>query len=527
MLKRGIRMILKDIVAGESKNIEFKENLPKQSIKYMKSVVAFANSEGGKIIFGIEDSTCKIVGVGNSEEAFKMMDSIASAISDSIKPAIIPDIRIQTIENKNVIIVEIPQGRNRPYHIKSLSVSDGTYIRLGATNQQADERIIKELTLEGTNHSYDRMVCIGLKTTTKEINKLCKAMKQIAINNCISDSQKKSVKTVNLNQLLSWGVLIENLGKYQPSNAYALLTGASVIQTMIQCAVFKGNSKGIFIDKREFTGPIQEQLEEAYKFVLRNIRLGAIIDGLYRKDIYELPPDALRELITNAVVHRSYVDTSSNIQIALYDNRLEITSPGRLPAGQQIERMQNGYSKIRNEAIALAFSYMNLIESWGSGFPKINKLLQSYGLEHLEIKYSGNDLRISLYRKNVRQGSENDTQEVENVRQGVRQENENVTKNVTQSVKVVTQNVKNVRQGVRQENENVRQNVRQRTKDFVLDKNIYDLIISQIKGNNKITLKEIALVAGVSERTIRRYIKSMSNVKYIGSGYSGHWEILD
>lgn len=75
-------MLLKDLIFGESKNIEFKETLPKQSIKYMKSVVAFANSEGGKIIFGVEDGTCKIVGVGNNEEAFKMMDSIASAVTD-------------------------------------------------------------------------------------------------------------------------------------------------------------------------------------------------------------------------------------------------------------------------------------------------------------------------------------------------------------------------------------------------------------------------------------------------------------
>ena len=520
-------MILKDILAGESKNIEFKETLPKQSIKYMKSVVAFANSEGGKIIFGVEDSTCKVVGVGNSEEAFKMMDSIASAISDSVKPAIIPDIRIQTVENKNVIIVEIPQGRNRPYHIKSLSVIGGTYIRLGATNQQADERVIKELTLEGTNQSYDRMLCIGLKATTKEINRLCKTLKQTAINNCISDSQKKSVKTVNLNQLLSWGVLIENLGKYQPSNAYALLTGAYNIPTMIQCAVFKGNSKGIFIDKREFAGPIQEQLEEAYKFVLRNIRLGAVIEGLYRKDIYELPPDAIRELITNAVVHRSYVDISSNIQIALYDNRLEITSPGRLPAGQQIERMQDGYSKIRNEAIALAFSYMNLIESWGSGFPKINKLLQAYGLEPLEIQYSGNDLRISLYRKNVTQGVEDVTQDMRNVTQGVNsvlQESENVTQDVTQEMRNVTQ----CDNSVRQESKNVTQTQKHNKRKCNSKKNgIFKKIIELIMENNKISSDKIAEKIGVTSRTIKRYLKEMPNVKYIGSGYSGHWEILD
>ncbi len=516
-------MLLKDLISGESKNIEFKETLPKQSIRYMKSVVAFANSEGGKIIFGVEDGTCKVIGVGNNEEAFKMMDSIASAVTDSTKPTIIPDISIQTIDNKNVIIVEIAQGRNRPYHIKSLSVNDGTYIRLGATNQLADERTIQELSLEGLNRSYDRLPCIGLKAATKDINKLCKKLKQVAIDNCISDYQKKTVKSVTVNQLISWGVLIENVDKIVPANAYALLTGADNIPCMIQCAVFKGNSKGIFIDKREFSGPIQEQLEEACNFVFRNIRLGAVIDGLYRKDIYELPPDAIRELITNAVVHRSYLDTSSNIQIALYDDRLEITSPGRLPAGQQIDRMQDGYSKLRNEAIALAFSYMNLIEAWGSGFPKINKNLRSYGLKPLEINYSGNNLRINIYRKFVRQGKENVTQDSENVTQDVTQGSENVTQDVTQGKENVTQGSENVTQG----SENVTQILKTGKEKLDSDKNyIIEKIIMLIQENNKISSDKMAEIIGVTSRTIKRYIKSMPNVKYIGSGYSGHWEII-
>ena len=96
---------------------------------------------------------------------------------------------------------------------------------------------------------------------------------------------------------------------------------------------------------------------------------GANIVGIYRQDVYEIPPDAIRELIINAAVHRSYLD-HGNIQVAIYDDRLEITSPGKLPMGQTLERMKEGYSQIRNEALASAFSYMNLIEHWGSGNTK-------------------------------------------------------------------------------------------------------------------------------------------------------------
>ena len=120
-------MTLEEILAGESKNVEFKENLPEKSIKYMKSVVAFANGTGGKIIFGIADKTREVVGFGK-EDVFKKMDAIANAVSDSCEPAIIPDISLQTIDGKTVIVAEIFEGRQRPYYIKALGREGGVYV---------------------------------------------------------------------------------------------------------------------------------------------------------------------------------------------------------------------------------------------------------------------------------------------------------------------------------------------------------------------------------------------------------------
>ena len=105
-------MTIEEILAGESKNVEFKETLPEKSIKYMKSVVAFANGTGGKIIFGITDKTREVVGF-DKEDVFKKMDAIANAVSDSCEPAIIPDITLQTVDGKTVIVVEVSEGRQR------------------------------------------------------------------------------------------------------------------------------------------------------------------------------------------------------------------------------------------------------------------------------------------------------------------------------------------------------------------------------------------------------------------------------
>lgn len=392
-------MTIEEILAGESKNVEFKENLPEKSIKYMKSVVAFANGTGGKIIFGIADKTKEVIGF-DKEDVFRKMDAIANAVSDSCEPAIIPDITLQTVDGKTIIVVEVSGGRQRPYYIKALGKEGGVYVRVAGTTRPADEYMIKELMFEGSNRYFDQALCTGLNVTDEDIDALCKAMKEQAIKNAHNEEQKASVKDVGRQQLRSWGVLIERDGKDYPSNAYAILTGCGGLHVATQCGVFKGTTKEVFVDRREYTGPIWEQIEEAFQFVLRNIHLGATIVGIYRQDVYEIPPDAIRELIINAAVHRSYLD-HGNIQVAVYDNRLEITSPGKLPMGQTLERMKEGYSQIRNEALAYAFSYMNLIEHWGSGIPRIIGKVKAAGLREPEFIGGEVDLRINIYRGQI------------------------------------------------------------------------------------------------------------------------------
>ena len=392
-------MTIEEILAGESKNVEFKENLPEKSIKYMKSVVAFANGTGGKIIFGIADKTKEVIGF-DKEDVFRKMDAIANAVSDSCEPAIIPDITLQTVDGKTIIVVEVSGGRQRPYYIKALGKEGGVYVRVAGTTRPADEYMIKELMFEGSNRYFDQALCTGLNVTDEDIDALCKAMKEQAIKNAHNEEQKASVKDVGRQQLRSWGVLIERDGKDYPSNAYAILTGCEGLHVATQCGVFKGTTKEVFVDRREYTGPIWEKIEEAFQFVLRNIHLGATIVGIYRQDVYEISPDAIRELIINAAVHRSYLD-HGNIQVAVYDNRLEITSPGKLPMGQTLERMKEGYSQIRNEALAYAFSYMNLIEHWGSGIPRIIGKVKAAGLREPEFIGGEVDLRINIYRGQI------------------------------------------------------------------------------------------------------------------------------
>ncbi|MDY2905349.1 MAG: ATP-binding protein [Caecibacter massiliensis] len=381
---------------GESKNVEYKERVPEDSQKYMKSVVAFANGDGGRIVFGVEDGTMRVVGIPQAD-LFQMMDAITNAVTDSCEPMIIPDLFVREIEGKSLIILEIAPGMQRPYYLKKKGPVKGTYIRTAGTTRLADRAILQELLLEGENKFFDQQPIPNLKVTKYDVTALCHSMSETAKKNALSDIQRQGIKELTINQLISWGILIENKDQLIPTYAYAMLTHQAGYPPVVQCAVFKTDDRAVFVDKREIDAPIQEQVEKAYQYVLEKINMGARFQGVYRQDIYELPPDSIRELIANALVHRNYLEPES-VQIALFSDRLEVTSPGSLMRGVTHEKMKEGFSKIRNRALANAFAYMNLIEKWGSGFPRIFRDCRNYGLQEPEIIDFDGDLRVNLYR---------------------------------------------------------------------------------------------------------------------------------
>ena len=270
--------------------------------------------------------------------------------------------------------------------------------------------------------------------------------------------------------------------------------------------MFKGKTRAVFVDKREYGGPLWKQVDDAFQFVLRNIHLGAKLEGIYRKDIYELPPDSIRELIINAVMNCSYLQ-NSHIQVAIYDDRLEITSPGGLMSGVTLDKMKEGYSKIRNRALAHAFSYMNLIEAWGSGIPKLMEAMREYGLREPEFRDMEIGFRINLYR-NTEAALADTTQDAGNTTQG--------TGNTTQDAETTTQSAENATQVTKDTTQ-----VRLTEEDKA--------ILAAIKKQHNITQKEITAKLGWKVDRVKYYLNKMKRrnfVKRVGTSQKGYWEIL-
>lgn len=382
---------------GETKNVEFKREIPGKHEKFLKDIIAFSNSTGGQVIVGIEDETCIVYGIGE-QSPFKLSDSISNMISDACTPQIEPDISIRTIEDKTVLVIDVAPGKFRPYYLASKDKETTCYIRINGTSRPADARKLQELELEGQGISYDSLQDIGREYDENKALELCKTMKRIAVNACATEEEKLAIKDMTIAKLHDFGLLCMVGRNPYPTHAFDLLTDNTNKAAKIQCALFKGISRDIFIDQKEFTGPIQEQVEEAYQFVLRHINMGANIEGLFRSDIYELPITAIREMIANAVLHRSYLDRSC-IQVCIYDDRIEVLSPGMLYGGLDIITAKHGKSTCRNEAIAEAFHYMKIVEAWGTGIPRIISRCKEYGLLEPVFEELGDGFKVTLFRK--------------------------------------------------------------------------------------------------------------------------------
>ena len=258
------------------------------------------------------------------------------------------------------------------------------------------------------------------------------------------------------------------------------------------------------MDKREYGGALWEQIENAFQFVLRNIHLGARLEGLYRQDIYELPPDSIRELIINAVMNCSFLQ-NSHIQVAVYDDRLEITSPGGLMPGVTLERMKEGYSKIRNRALAHAFSYMNLIEAWGSGIPKLMMAMEDYGLQEPEFVEMGIAFRVNLYR------SQGDTKTNQATNQGSQKTN---------------RDAKMTNQGAKQANQAVKRTAGKLNQKNIFLKNEEKQLVQLVADKPAITQMEMAGQLGWSLGKVKHYITKLKKnqvLERVGTSQKGHW----
>ena len=222
-------------------------------------------------------------------------------------------------------------------------------------------------------------------TTSSFIDFLCKDF---------SKRSKRKITKADLENLH----LLAGRSHDKATNALAILLGKHEYTSRIQCARFRGTMRADFLDKKDYEGPLCKQIDDAYKFVLNHLNMAIEINGVVHDEKYELPPKAIRELIINAAIHRNY-QMSSSVQVAVYDDRVEISSPGTLYGTLTLEEALSGRSSVRNKTLARTLEKVHVLEGWGSGFQRINTMCLEYGVALPEFTEIGDMFRVNFYRR--------------------------------------------------------------------------------------------------------------------------------
>lgn len=374
--------------SDEGKTLAFKESL--QSLNgILKTIVAFANTAGGIIVVGIEDKTKKIVGINNplAEE-----ERLASAINDSITPFVLPDIEIQNYCDKQLIIINVPHVSG-PCYLKSSGLERGTYIRLGSTNRVVDSETLQTLKNIARNVCFDEQPYVRGKASDLDWDAIKKLFEQ----------EDKKITTASA---VSMGVLLQHGNKEIPSLGGIILFGVDRLKAfpdaIIRCARFLGVERDNILDQVDIEIYPPFALEEAMKFVRRNTRLGATVTEARRIDLPEYPMRAIKEAITNAIVHADYNVKGVYISIAIFDDRIEVTNPGGLPFGFTMDRAMAGSSRIRNRVIAKVFYHLKWVEQWGRGLRLIVNECKKHGLATPKFEELNNQFRVTMYSSKIK-----------------------------------------------------------------------------------------------------------------------------
>lgn len=384
ILHNGVMEIEKLLTQPESKLLEFKRDISSLE-PILKTVVAFANTAGGTLIIG-RSSEGVLVGI---KDVFKAEEALANSIADNIRPSIFPEIEIATIEGKDLLVVKVSHWR-APFYLKKEGIPQGVYVRLGTTSRPASPELLAELQRTVLSISYDQQPLVDL---SKEALQLEEAFHRF-----------KSVKKEgNEEKLRSLGILVPVDRRHVPSIGGLILFGKKeyrhrlVPDARVSCARFLGNDKTNILDRLEVEGTILDAVDEILRFIARNTRLAAEIKQVFRKDIPEYSPIALREALVNALVHADYSLPGSHIQIAIFNNRLEIQNPGMLPFGFTLDDFKAGVSRIRNRVIARVFHEMKWMEEWGSGYKRIIEACRAEGYPEPKWEELGTYIRVTFY----------------------------------------------------------------------------------------------------------------------------------
>lgn len=374
--------LLETLQRPEGKTLEFKRDLSSPE-GVLRSIIAFANTAGGTLLIGVDD---KIRRLRSLENCLDQEERLASLISDSISPRLVPDLEILSHRKAQILAVHVYPSSLRPHHLKREGEETGTYVRVGSTNRRADRELREEMRRLSRGESFDEQALPEFNSESLDFRVLSGLF--------------RSIRVLKPKDMESLRILVKHQGKKVPSVAGMLICGKERLERFpdawFQVGRFRGENKSHLLDQRELRESLVAGVEEAMDFIRKHLWQGQVIEGVHRRETLTIPPVALREALINAVVHADYAQTGAPFRVSLFEDRLEIENPGLLPLGMTVEDLPQGVSKLRNRVIARVFKGIGLVEHWGSGIQRMRSACLDAGLPDPYFEEVGMRFRVTF-----------------------------------------------------------------------------------------------------------------------------------
>jgi len=363
MTTADLRILIQE---GEGTTLEFKENL---SASFVRELVAMSNTIGGKILLGVRDDGT-ITGVTDSNNLRARVQDIARNCDPPVKIVVEPV--------GKVLVVHVRESDGKP-----VQCSEGFFCRQGATTQKLKRDEIRDVFHREGAIRFDLALCSKFRYP-RDFDRE-KYMSWLRLSGITGRPRTEDV-LVNIEAAERTG------GQLVFRNAGVLFFAKNVRhffnQAYITCLLARGTDKVHVLDRKDFDGGIVADIEDAMRFIERNTRTAWRIEALRRENIPEYPMKALREAITNAVMHRDWFMDGANVFVELYTDRIEVSSPGGLPKGMTLSDL--GHKSIRRNAlIADLLHRIEFIEKAGTGIKRIRDEARAQGCPAPVFETSG------------------------------------------------------------------------------------------------------------------------------------------
>ena len=349
MDKKELEFILQ---GGENDNVEFKPSLSQMN-EIVQTISGFSNLRGGTLLVGVSD-TGRILGCDIGKDT---IEKLTNTINQHIEPRIHPEINIEDIHDRKIIIIKVNESIDKP-----VLAYCKLYKRVGKSTLLSSRHEFEKLVLEKHKEKlrWDNQICERADLSDIDENAIKIFLK------LVHESKRIKVENESVELILRKLGLITSEGI---TNAGILLFGKDpkkfFSNDLVKCGRFKNEESKEFMDIRDFDGNLFDCLEKSILFIKGHIKVSAKIEGLLRKEKWEIPIEALREAIINALIHRDYL-ISGFTYIKIYDNKIIISNPGILPEQIALKDLYKKHESIpKNPLLADVFYYTGFIDAWG------------------------------------------------------------------------------------------------------------------------------------------------------------------